>query len=1133
MASLRHTHAGRVGPGRFAARLPALAAALAAAALLGLLLPHTLAAQSPTPNIAELRKVIAVRDAERAQKPEQVVAAAHAYLVDFPDGQYADEVLLALAQGYVQEQHPELALQAYNRLIKDFKDSPFREQALGESVPLLAAQGDQKAAFERVDALLGAYPNSLQRSRVLLWKADAQTQAGDSEGALATLKRIDPQQDLEQSQEADYYRLQTMALVRTGQSAWAPLQRYLQRDDTPDHKAEVLMLVGEVARKADRPDEALRFYRQVVEDYPVPAHLGEALYWRAKLFADTRLGDAPDEVRAARRETAIGYYAAYLESGDKAHRADALVGRGALQQQAGRLQPALADYEEAVKLDPKLGTDPATVRARVAILQGLGQSGQAVALLEAVRKDARINPAERTVFQVQEASLQYDAKQCEKVEALLDPMPIIADPQLRARAFFMRGFCRYQRQQWEKATFDLEGLINDPHYQDLALQPLLEAYEKSGQFSRLVNLTEELLQAGRVKPSADLLKRLAHGYDKLGEPGLMLSAYERLEKLDPAAVQAPEIQLQMGLAREKLDQRDAAVANYRSVLERPDAAKSVPVDVYLTALEHLQAIYIAEGKLKALGPLHKAAAKVATGPKAKARLAALQRDMDVALAGRALAAGNATQALPRLDAAFKATPVDQPAARARVTALLITAYARTGDGNKAAELYKAEAHGKEGKDGKKAEAYRTQLATALIATVEAQPDALRPLKAPAAGKDGAKPAGKGKSKGKPKPAAKPKDGSRALMAVYREALSDLPPDQSQQRYQAAQLLDKVYQERGDHAARASLVTLLLKDGLDEKTKQDLRIYQGQIYKDWGQALLDKGDLEAAQFQLERGLKEPADADWRQRYELTALLSRVELKRKEYSKLVLMNEAILPKIEDQGLAAQVRHFLGQVYVQWGKEAETEDNAKSARIRYRYALDYLPASDWQRRLAATNGLAKVQQAQGHPADAAAAYEKVLPQIQDAGVKQRYELYLGRLYADKVKDPEKASQWFKQADTGGKDAISLEAGYLWADQQLAADHGDAALTRLKELASRGIAGTKWVVPIHYRIAVLLHQRKELKEALAHYRIVADAKGAEVRKLYPRTIDQAREQVRRIQAYLKAGGGQGGVAVPTVRPD
>ena len=56
---------------------------------------------------------------------------------------------------------------------------------------------------------------------------------------------------------------------------------------------------------------------------------------------------------------------------------------------------------------------------------------------------------------------------------------------------------------------------------------------------------------------------------------------------------------------------------------------------------------------------------------------------------------------------------------------------------------------------------------------------------------------------------------------------------------------------------------------------------------------------------------------------------------------------------------------------------------------------------------------------------------------------------------------------------------------DQQLAAEHGDAALTRLKELAARGIAGTQWEVPIHYRIAVLLHQRKQLQEALAHYRI------------------------------------------------
>ena len=1097
----------RRGRALLAALLPAAARALtrvaAPAVLLALLLapagPRVAPAQAQgTPNVAELRRVIAVRDAQGAGKPDALVATAQAYLAEFGDGRYSDEVLLALARGYAAQERPELALQTYNRLIETRTDSPFREQAMAESVPLLQAQGDQSAAFARVDALVEGYPNSLRRSQVLLWKAETQQQQGEIPAALATLERIDPQEDLAGAEEADYYRLQTLALVNSGQSAWAPLQRYLKRDDTPEHKAEVLMLVGDVARKADRPDEALRFYSQVVEDYPVKGQVGPALYWRAELFARTRLHDAPEEVRGARRETAIGYFAAYLESGDKAHRADALVARAGLHREAGRLVAAQADYDEAARIDPAVAGTPGVVSARVSVLQGLGQAEQAVALLEKGRQNPALSPAERTGLQVQLAALHYEAKRCEQVEALLNPMPIVADPQLRPRAFFMRGFCRYQREEWEKATFDLEGLINDPNYQELALEPLLEAYEQSGQTSRLVNLAEELLAAGRVQPTAPLLTRLADGYDRLGEPALMLAAFQRLEQADPAAAAAPEIQLRMGQAREKLGQPEAASAHYRGILEREGAAKQVPPAIYLTALERLQALSIDADRLEALPALHKAAAGVPRDDAGRARLAMLKRDLDVALARRDLRAGKAKEAVPRLEAALKQTPPEQPGRRARVVALLVTAYGRTGAPDKAAALYTKERKGADEHE------YRPVLATELVAAVRDQPEALE-----ARGKGG------------------------GIAPVYQQALADLPPGQSKERHEAAMLLDSAYQQRGDHAARAALVTLLLKDGYDDETKRQLRVYQGQIYKDWGRALLEQDDLAGAEFQLQRGLESAAAGDWRERYELTALLSRVQLKQARYSELVVMNEAILPEIEDSALAAQVRHFLGQVYVQWGKSAEEEDNAKSARIRYGYALDYLPAADWQRRLAATAGLAKALQAQGHDGEAAAAYEAVLPQIPDAGVQQKYALYLGKLYAERVGNPGKASQWFRQADRGDKEPLSLEAGYLWADQQAAARNADAALTRLKELAARGIAGTRWEVPIHYRLAILLHERKELKDALAHYRIVAGTQSAEARKVYPRSIAQSREQVQRIERFLQAGGGAGEIAVPAVRLD
>ncbi len=269
--------------------------------------------------------------------------------------------------------------------------------------------------------------------------------------------------------------------------------------------------------------------------------------------------------------------------------------------------------------------------------------------------------------------------------------------------------------------------------------------------------------------------------------------------------------------------------------------------------------------------------------------------------------------------------------------------------------------------------------------------------------------------------------------------------------------------------------------------------------------------------------------------MVALLSRIQLEHGQYAEVVLRNEEILPRVEDEALAAEIRSFLGQVYLRWGKAAEKAGNTKSQRIRYHYALDYLPQADWRRRLAAANGLAGALLGAGRAKEAAAAYEGVLAQVDDPGVAQQYALYLGRIYREQVQDADKARAWLARADRGDARPLSLEAGYLLADLEAAGGQGDAALKRLNGLVKRGLAGSKWQVPIHYRLAVLHHRGKALEEALQHYEVVAGVEDESLRKLYPRSIAQSKEQVRRIRTYLEQSGGQGGadIAVPKVNAD
>ena len=1060
--------------------------------LLGGLAGDLLHAQAPTPDIAELRQVIAVRDAQAAGTQQAVVEAARSYLEAHADGKYGDEVLLALAAALADGQQTRAALEAYNRVIADYPDSPFREQAMSDSLPLLMAEEGEESADARLNALMEGYPNSLQRTPALIWKAQTQYDRGAHAGVVETLELIDPQLDLSQNQEADFYRLQTLALVKQGQSAWTPLNRYLKRKDSAEHKAEVLMLVGEIARNAERPDEALGYYRQVVEDYPVPQYLGEALFRRAQLFHRTRLSQAQEDVRAARRETAIGYYSTYLEHDHPAHRAEAHLGRGALYKDAGRLDAALRDFNTAVELNGDYEGDPQVVRQRVALLKALERPLEAVRLLAAARETPGLSPEGRTALQIEEASMHYDAERCERVEALLNPMPIISDRSARPRAFFIRGFCRYRQGLWEKATFDLEGLINDPDYQNLVMEPLLDAYEKSGQASRLVNLGEELLKAGRVEPSEQLLLRLAGGYEALGEPALMLAVYQRLEALNPEAVRKPELQFRMGKARELLGLPGDAALDYRRALELLNAQEGDAPPLYMEALERLHHLYVQEARYEELTSLLASADSRLSAPEDLEKVGRWRWDMQVDWGRKALREGEVKLAAAKLEEALADTPPEAHEQRAQVVALLVAAHAQSDTPERSIQLYESELRARHDP------LVAAQLTAAVLTAMKAQSERFM-------------------EEGKRGPA----------IAFYRRVLDELPRERAQVRYETGLMLDRLYQREGDFAARAALLTALRKDGLDDDTKRELRLYQSRIYTEWGAKLLEEGEVDAARFNLERAFSLLGEENWRQRYEVISFLSRIHLQRKEFTDLVLRNEAVLPRIEDDSLAGQLRHFLGQVYLEWGKAADEENNLKSSRIRYYRALDYLPTSDWQRRLVAAAGLAATLRTRGQAVQAARILEAELPRVEDRRILQQYALYLGRLYREEAHNAGKASKWLKQADLGAADPLSLEAGYLLADLLAADDEDKPALEQLRRLAARDVAGSKWEVPIHYRLAVLHHKHKRLKAALPHYRIVAGTKAPEIRQLYPRAIRQSRVQVRRIESYLNSGGGRG-VQIP-----
>jgi tetratricopeptide (TPR) repeat protein len=1081
-------------PLRARAWFPALALALALGCA-----GRALADGPALPSLAEVKGITAVRQARADAQAERTRAAAAAYVEQFPQGRYLDEALLALAEAQAALGKAGPAAQTYDRLIETQPDSPLRDQAMVQSLPLLRELGRTDQAYARTEQMAAAYPGSVHAAQARLWKAQTLYDEGNYPAAVETLTRPPPGDELTERERTQRLRLLGLSYWRAGrpQDAQPAFTHYLSREDSAENKAPVLMLAAEGAQSAGHPDEAMGYYQQVIERYPLPAFVPEAQLKRASIYAATALGNTEDEAGQGRLRQAIALYSAYLDGKDARFRAEALQGRARLLALAGRPEEALRDYEQLQAVAPQFGNDPDLLKTRVGLLRQLRRDPEAEALLTNAIQKPGFPPRARQDLVVELAALHYEKKDCVAVEGLLKPLPIFQDAAQRNRAFFLRGFCRYHRGQWQEAATDLEGLVNDPEYQALVVPTLLDAYERAGENSRLVLLTEELLASERVQPDAELLLRLARAYERLGQPERMLDAYRRLAKLDPKLAETAEARVRMGSAEEALGHADAARAHYEAVLAAPVQDTPADREAYLTALERLQPYYVKAGRQTELVALNAKAAAALKDPQAQARVRALQRDAYLDWGQAAARQGQPEDAIARFELARAQTAPEDGEARLVVLAALAGAYSRQNRSDKAQQVYREElARTPPG-------AARARLVSGMLTQY---------------------PEWAGKVTG---------DTDReTAIRYYEHELTLLPKERAQERYALAMQLDPLYKAQRNHSARAALFGALADAPELASSRNEVQAYRIQILRDWAEDDAAHDRPREAESHYRQALDLVPPGEWRRRYDLTVALGKLQLKRKDYTGLVLAYEDVLPRVKDEALQAGVLNYLGQVYLLWGRDAEAAGNRKSARIRYYRALDYLPEAEAERRAGAALRLAGVLHEDHRDTEAAAVLKDATAKMPAGAPRQEAALGLARLYRDSLNQPQAAQEWLAQADGGDNRPLSLEAGYELAELELKAGANGAGRARLEALSQRALEGSPWQVPILYRLAVLQHQAGDLDKALDNYRVVAGVKSKEARQQYAQAIAQSRRQADELAKYLKLTGGKAGVkiAVPKV---
>ena len=1068
------------------------------AALLALLAASPARAEPAPLSIAEVRQISAVRQSRAAGHEAEVLAAAGKYLAKFPRGRYADEALLAYAEALATAKKFSEALAAYDKLATQFPDSPLRDQALVQSLPVLRTTGKLAEALARADRLLAETPQSFHAGRVLVWRAGALYAERDYDAALAALNAPGATTGLSEDEQTMHLRTLILATWHKGDKAGARklFPRYLEREDAAEPKARVLLLAAADSLERGRAQEALDLYRRIIEQVPAPAVLPEARFRRAEVYAAT-LGETADDAGRARLQQAIAFYGECIEDVPNPYLAQALLGRSSVLLRAGRGPEALSDLDRASKLGGAHQGDPQWTRARIALLRQMGRDEEAGAVLDAALENTALPAQARLEFTLERAEFHYGRKACDLVEAALRPLPLFPELERRSRALFMRGFCALKQERWLPATADLELLAHESTYRELTVPPLLDAYEKSSQQARLVLLVEDLLGGGKLEPAAELMGRLAGAYEALGDPARILDVYRRLAKADPKAAAAPEARVRQARAEEALGRGAAAMVHYEAVLAGNAGDEAQP-QAYLAALERIQVHYGRAGRFADLVAINDAAAKAALPPAelAKVRDARIEANQEW---GRALRSqGRPAEASARLESAFALTTYADGPRRIEILLDLVSLDIQREQPEKGLRLVASEfAKAPAGQ-------YRAALVSAILASYPDWGDQF--------------------IKGKDRDAA----------AQFLEGkLKGLPKARYSERLAAAVKLDVLYKAAGKFQERIALYGALGEGVEDESRRAEINTHLSDVYREFGEAEVRRKRPDAAlkQFAQARSLAHPGD--WRRQYPIVAAMGHLHVQRKEYTALVLAYEDVLPRIPDERMRAAVANYLGQIHLEWAREAEAESNSKSARIRYWRALDYLPPASTAERAGAAIRLSETLTKLGDAAAGAAMLAEQIKQLPAGAPRQEALLALGRARHEAGEDAA-ARQALAEADAGDNREASLEAGLMLAQLDVRAKRPEAAAARLEKLLERKPQPAELDTLIHYRLAVLRHQQGALKSALEHYRAAAAAKGSAL-KTYAKAVAQSSEQAAALDRYLKASGGETGakIAVPKVSGD
>lgn len=517
----------------------------------------------------------AQKDFENAAIHYSAVAGAKA------DEDLRMESRFRAAQTYDQIGWHSAALGAYEQFLKEFPQSPFREQAELGHIWALYHEGKCADSVARIKRHLETYPESTHKVELEYVRANCLQQEGDHDRALEVFAKI--RADFPESDFAGR-ALYKMAWIyfqkgNTGQ-AQTLVTQFLQEYKTSDLSGEGAFLLGTILVAQGSLEAAHQEFRLVADQYPESEFGPEALF---------KSGECLEQL-AMSNEAAQTYEQFATRFPEHPLLGQALLRAGDARFASGAYDAAAAHYGRILESAPQpLVEEQALYRLAIAKHNLKDYDGGIATLSTLLEKYPQTAYREEALFRVAEHTLKVAGEAVKAVElyqALIDAAP---DGPYAGKALLGMALARYEHKDYDQAA-DLFLKIMEER-EGTGLNE--ESYNWTGQWffdnkkwKEAARAFEALLKAVPAYPYADQVRlKIAECSEQAGDHEEALKQYGALAEASSTTATATEARWHMARIYEDQGDVEKAIERYEA------AANSNSGDIAARARFQLGALY--------------------------------------------------------------------------------------------------------------------------------------------------------------------------------------------------------------------------------------------------------------------------------------------------------------------------------------------------------------------------------------------------------------------------------------------------------------------------------------------------------------------------------------------------------------